>query len=493
MGKLFYHYIKILNSKHSFLQPKIDDVVKYLDLKRSTRGLPPEAREVRRDKEIATATQILMALYQAYVCIPQGTQKVSISLTESHYTGNAEYPYNLVKNVYNALSFIEWIDFVKGTEITGRVTRIKARGELAVFFDGLGLQWYHQKPRPIKDLIITRNHKNPEGRTKREKGKKVIVPTPKEPQVYQWTRNLFRINKFICKHFISLDLDDDQLQTVANSVKGEDAQSIDFYRVQIYRVFSRGSLEQGGRFYGGWWQSIPSRYRGHIVINEKQTIEVDYSSMALSCLLGIYDESAFLDNASRDLYDLDLDDWQGKSDPRRGVVKKFINALLYDDLGTYRLERDNSIVIGLSHQELLNLVIKKYPTIEEHLGTGIGLYLQFLDSVIAEKVMLKMMERKVLVLPIHDSFITRIGHGHALNDAMVESYKEVIKQIPNLKHELTKGRESFNLEDDEVVKISKDAKRSIVDIVDLIGDGQMFEHSIMSHYRDSWIVRRNER
>ena len=47
----------------------------------------------------------------------------------------------------------------------------------------------------------------------------------------------------------------------------------------VRRVFSRGSFECNGRYYGGWWQSCPKAYRKHIRINRQPTIEVDYSAM----------------------------------------------------------------------------------------------------------------------------------------------------------------------------------------------------------------------
>ena len=35
----------------------------------------------------------------------------------------------------------------------------------------------------------------------------------------------------------------------------------------VYRVFNNGSWRQGGRFYGGFWQGIPSAYRKYIRID----------------------------------------------------------------------------------------------------------------------------------------------------------------------------------------------------------------------------------
>src|SRR5665213_2823864 len=52
---------------------------------------------------------------------------------------------------------------------------------------------------------------------------------------------------------------------------------VEFERVRLYRVFNNGSFKEGGRFYGGWWQGIPSRYRQYITIDGHTTWEYDYS------------------------------------------------------------------------------------------------------------------------------------------------------------------------------------------------------------------------
>ena len=54
-------------------------------------------------------------------------------------------------------------------------------------------------------------------------------------------------------------------------------QPVNLSKRTLRRVFGRGSFERGGRFYGGWWQNIPSAYRSVISINGKPTIEMDYS------------------------------------------------------------------------------------------------------------------------------------------------------------------------------------------------------------------------
>ena len=45
----------------------------------------------------------------------------------------------------------------------------------------------------------------------------------------------------------------------------------------VRRIFSRGSCEMNGRFYGGFWQQIREDLRKKIYINDNPTVEVDYN------------------------------------------------------------------------------------------------------------------------------------------------------------------------------------------------------------------------
>lgn len=52
---------------------------------------------------------------------------------------------------------------------------------------------------------------------------------------------------------------------------------VDLTRNRIYRVFNNQSFDEGGRFYGGWWQRVPSDYRKFITINWVPTRELEYT------------------------------------------------------------------------------------------------------------------------------------------------------------------------------------------------------------------------
>ena len=224
----------------------------------------------------------------------------------------------MVKDVFDCLSDLKWIEDKKGTEAGGKVTRIWAVGELSIAFESMGLLWFPQKPNPRESLVFLRDRENPNATSARARKKKIDLPVPETPEVLKYRDNLYRYNEFLLKHCVSLDLDDQNLNSLVVEMSNrteEDSEDwfseetnkvvcLDVSRLQLRRIFSRGSLEQGGRFYGGFWQSIPERHRPHILIDGKKTIEIDFSTMSLRIL---YAQEGIEVPFDRDLYDIGLE------------------------------------------------------------------------------------------------------------------------------------------------------------------------------------------
>ena len=53
-----------------------------------------------------------------------------------------------------------------------------------------------------------------------------------------------------------------------------------------YRVFHSTKFKEGGQFYGGWLQNIPSRYRSMVCIDGKETVELDYGQLNPTIMYG---------------------------------------------------------------------------------------------------------------------------------------------------------------------------------------------------------------
>jgi hypothetical protein len=165
---------------------------------------------------------------------------------------------------------------------------------------------------------------------------------------------------------------------------------------RLHRVFNRSSFSLGGRFYGGWWQNIPSECRADITINGLPTIELDYPRLHPTLFYAEIGSAMYGDP-------YDLADWP------RGSVKIAFNTLVNADT---REAAIRSIAHGIGGQgayakaeSLICDIEAKHPLIAPMFGSGAGLRLMRRDSDMAESLMLRLVKRGVLALPIHDSFI----------------------------------------------------------------------------------------
>ena len=187
----------------------------------------------------------------------------------------------------------------------------------------------------------------------------------------------------------------------------------------VYRVFNNGSFDQGGRFYGGWWQQIPSGLRKHITIDGQWTIELDYSALHPRL---IYAERGI--QYEGDPYDVGLDE------SLRPLVKVTFQKLING--GSYpRHPRPGSgepsfdaVEMGMSWRQFVDTIKDHHSSISDLFGTGIGLRLQRKDSDIAQAVMLKFNKLDTVMLPVHDSFIVEGMDYMSLQAAMSEAMKE---------------------------------------------------------------------
>lgn len=445
---------------------------------RSTRGLTPRARENRRQSELAVCRRILSALYQDVFCsYPTLSSGVSIPLAKSAYSVSKLIPNKVpfsstyTRNVYDALKKIEWINEKKGSEYLG-YTRIFASPKLINKFLNINRLWIPQSVKEMESLIILRG--------KDSRGHKRDLSLPSDPAIKEMQKNLHTYNSFIVKQCITLDLNDEQLDEVVAKMSSPKNRNprIHLNRLQLRRIFSQGSMSLGGRFYDGWWQQLPSVFRPHIAINGKPTVEIDYSAMAIRVLYGRHGIDYPSEN---DPYDLGLPQWKGSKDPRRREIKTFINALLNDEEEKYRLAKEAEVILGLNHIELFEAFRSKHPLMVDLVGTKAGLEAMYIDSQIAEMVMLEGVKQGVLILPIHDSFIIRATYEQGLKRLMKEAFRIVTGSSTQLSTTTFKFKDEFGLTAEEAA--SKAPPNGVWNAADLM------DQYFSSHLKSTFMGR----
>ncbi len=438
---------------------------------------------------------VLSSLYQAYYSIPFGDSLISIPKKTEVYSlkggGKIKFNSRYVFTLVHVLKQKKWIKVYPGQEHKG-YTRIKAAGGLVKHFKTIGLKWTTQEPMDKSELVVLRDRKA--NNSKKKKYIKYEVPTPQTTEVKRYRDDLYSYNQFLLQHCVSLNLTDNQLiqltkdlKKAGNKGEGDEEYPIthlNLNRLQLRRIFSRGSLTKGGRFYGGWWQSLPSKYRGHILIDNKKTVEVDYSGMSLRIWLALRGEAVPVDE---DIYNLGFNDWDDDDDLRRKPIKTFLNAKLNDEEGNYRLPKAEQDLIGVSHKDLSSLLFNKYPTLETDIHAGIGLETQFYDSELAMMVIQDMMAEGIVVLPIHDSFIIRSGFQQCLEKTMTKAFAQKFRAAIGTSVEGTRLVQHFGLDK----KLFRTLKADDTDIINLADLKNIYskEESIMDGYRSGWSTR----
>lgn len=450
--------------------------------RRSMRGISAATIEWY---EGATAW-LIEVLYQAQCSFPEVPAVLPRS-PRMFTSGRADSPpfgHEIVLNVLDALVQLGWAEENRGSfdVETGRgwFTRIQSAGALRVGFREWGLLWAMRQPNPSDSLILMGN-----GKERRSVGLEEGL------EVRSWQDNLHRINEHLLDQCIYLEMSDAMLKQLGQAMAsmpegvmtgaadiGAIGRSVNFAAVQMRRIFAKGSLKKGGRFYGGWWETVPSKHRWRMVINEDLTAECDFSGMALTCLYAMVGDAP----GEADLYDVGIDYTPG--DGRRSLVKKYINAMLNDERGRFRLSPHELEVLGVSQAELRGLVMARHPLLKDWFRTGVGLELQFVDSQIAEGVMLRFLAMGEVCLPIHDSFIVARRLRGVLEAVMREEFERVTGAKCGLKMD--------ELRRDHIAVPEVAAKGGATavqaDILDMMGSRQ-----IVQGYLASWLACHEDR
>ena len=429
------------------------------------------ANPAKRNMDLRSiATHFISALYQAQIRVAGNQYKVSVPRGKGDYDtkdrgiqtdSKIRYSYNYVTRVFECLKSLGWVD-VTDHEVKKHHTLIHPAGRLAEVFKEVGYVWQPALQLPeellvrLSDVVRDKNHRpkrNKKGETKRKP-----LEFEETDSVRAHRSVLYGINSYVVRHCITLALNDRELAELeeeqAKNQEYKKYRYVDFFQTQLVRSFSRGSFEKGGRFYRGWWQNILSGYRRYILIDGVRTVEVDFCNMSLRML---YAQSKIDYPDDVDAYDFGLDNWKKKDDPRRPVIKEFVNALLNDEDEVYKLKaEDKEVLGGLDHDHMMNLLKQIHPRIFDIILKGGGQFIQNLDSQIAQEILLVLLRENITCLPIHDSFIVQYQHADRLVEVM------------------------------EAVFLKQLGKRGVVEITEGKSNGELDEDSVMSKFLKSW-------
>lgn len=388
---------------------------------------------------------------------------------ENFRPGGCYWDPNANKALVIQRAFLEIIDFLSEIGLIENhiaekgygslSSRMRALPSMARLFEDHGINWVH----------IEVDQRTPSIVVKDENKKLIPYPAGAEFDVEKAQENLNRINKNLRTSLINLNVTDEEFEEIRErlSVRQslgreivEYGEPVCFSNRNLRRIFANGSFDEGGRFYGGWWQGLPAEYRKYIVLEGCITVEMDFSNMQPSVM---YSEVGH--DAPKDSYE--VPGW----DPHlRKVIKKAFSQLINSDPSSqnenqwHRFAPDiipdpmpeNWIELNLAQQnklrrqhfqertgrdysELLRELLEYHRPIKDYFFSKAWGRMQNIDSSIAERVMIKLLDHapQITALPIHDSFIVRRGAEPALRNAMKESYREIVGTDCNVDRDVT--------------------------------------------------------
>ena len=427
---------KVIPPKQSLFQAEIDLLVSQVN-EATGRKNKPSLETV--SKRLQAANILIQGLYRCHVSFSSG-----IALAVPHHSsfyklGDEnkihDIGFKIVISVVETMMKLGWIKRRLGYRTSadaGETTILLATGDLSKKFEKIGLVW--EEIETIPDVLVLRNY---DANTK----KKYRQNVPDSDLFRRMAANLRRINKYLVKQAICVFVSNNSYQRLGNEMtfgqkntlydfnhQGKYPRYLDFTMVQLRRIFSRNNMKLGGRFYGGWWQFIPKKYRVHITINSQPTIEIDYSGLH-PCMMYHLEG---LKPPAGDMYDIGVWSCPEEMEVKRPIIKEFFNAIVNDEYGEYKMPKSSRKIIGLSNKQLRAKIAQKHPQIAHNFNSGYGLTLQYEDSMIAERVMLLLLKQDITCLPVHDSFIVQVFHEkelvHAMNQAYFERFSESIKR-----------------------------------------------------------------
>ncbi len=308
---------------------------------------------------------------------------------------------------------------------TGRsdITKVIATDKLLQVLEGLdGNPFKEVKADLEKECILLRDRINDQ---------RVLVPYDNDKTTNEIRENLITINKCFVRHWPDLRITNDDYTALQERLRlDKDKSPIDFSKRILTRIFSNGRFDHGGRFYRAWWQNVPSQYRKYITIDGKRTCEYDYSQLNPHMVY-------FLRGAKigdEDAYDRVFDG------EHRSIVKEAFNAMIQASTNlTHKPKKLDLSKVDFDWPTLKQAILDAHKPIADVFFQGHGNHLQFIDSCIAETVMLNFIKAEdAPVLPVHDSFIMHYAFGELgeLEEEMRRSFHGHFKKDINVKSEI---------------------------------------------------------
>jgi len=314
-------------------------------------------------------------------------------------------------HVLNVMHFAGILRKVGGNHATKKLTTIEAVGAGLQFIQEAGLKRKDFKIRERAPIVL-RGVKSPDEKRRQKPAKE--LPLPDTDEAKRLIDEVERFNKYLA------------LQRI--EYKGE-REDVDDERKSTHRVFNNGSLTQGGRLYGGFWQWLSGEKEGKqdqrtdICINGEQVVGLDYGQIAIRQLYSFEGKQVPMSDAYV------LEGW-GK-DCREGI-KKLINTLINDPRGQVKavkklFGRDYGLKVPELTAKAVQSIYEQHSAITHHFYGKSTYRLTYEESNHLMRVLMELIEMNIPALPIHDCLYVRRSDADTVRELMKDRFIEHFK------------------------------------------------------------------
>lgn len=389
-------------------------------------------------------------LYSCCAFTPE--RYIGVSLDPGNYDVHSRYNpnsfgYRGLRQVINGLVKHGYLEIQKGyfnrnnDYNDGFRTRIRATRKLHDVFSQFAITGEMIKSHPNTEVLVQKGETDKKTVCRKDMNGVIrerklniapLVEYDSEHKVRKAVRNkIIKYNKMLALTYIDINVRGFKL-----SKKRKNDIYIDLSEKLVRRIFNNNKWNQGGRFYGGWWQRVPSELRGRIIINGHQVAEIDYSGMHVHIMY------AMVGLKMRDLGKLPYIVKKG-DDPEniRPFMKKLLltsvncdsdRSCIWEVMKDWKRNPEDypDIKIQESKYKYLKALLERikayHPDIKEFINNKIGLKAQYIDSEIACCAITELTQKGIPVLGVHDSFVCMDIHEQEVLQAMKNAYINVI-------------------------------------------------------------------
>ena len=379
---------------------------------------------------------LLLDLYVAWSTDPR--LEIGVDMSPNSYNSVKRYnQLNITSTLTDVAKELEnnnLIGLHTGPEPNQKVSYIRATPILENYFKKIKLSVFDIKQNT--EIIVLRDNKKNE------------IDYIDDTKTTDMRKVLDKYNEILRQTFIDIPF----LEKPYIQYKGK-KYTVNQHSKLVRRIFSKGSFGKGCRYYGGWWQSIGEKQREKILMDDRETIEIDYKS--LHPVLAYAKKGIDFwkgTNTTRysyfnDAYDVPTFGIKDKEDSREVIKLLFLTALnaknekecfkSFRDQWDYEKYSYQGLFSDIFLQELLDSIRDRHYQIDDMFCSGFGVDLQKWDSDIVEYIVSDFTERNIPILYINESFIIWKEQIDLLVNNMHTAIKWVtgIVEHPELKYD----------------------------------------------------------